>query len=70
MVRVTGPTACKVMQSLLHDTTALDPSICRISNLPTVALDAVHRGNTNDRSVRALAVKPRACGAPLRGVGA
>ena len=26
MVRVTGPTACKVTQSLLRDTTALDPS--------------------------------------------
>jgi hypothetical protein len=30
------------------------------SELPTVALDAVHRGNTNDSPVRALAVKSRA----------
>jgi hypothetical protein len=27
-------------------------------------------GNVNDRSVRAIAVKPRAFGAPLCGVGA
>ena len=32
--------------------------------------DAVHRGNTDGRSVRAFAVKPRAFGAPLRGLGA
>jgi hypothetical protein len=70
MVRVSGPTACKVTQSLLRDITALDPSNMPDSNLPTVALDAVHRGNTNDSSVRALAVKPRARGAPRRGVGA
>ena len=29
-----------------------------------------HRGNMDDRSVRAFAVKPRAFGAPLCGVGA
>jgi hypothetical protein len=36
---------------------------------PTVADDAAHRGNTDGRSVRAFAVKPRAFGAPLRGLG-
>jgi ribosomal protein L37E len=29
-----------------------------------------HRGSTDDCSVRAFAVKPRACGAPLCGFGA
>ena len=29
-----------------------------------------HRGNMDDRSVRAFALKPRAFGAPLGGVGA
>ena len=32
--------------------------------------DSAHRGNKDDSSVRALAVKSRACGAPLRGFGA
>jgi len=36
----------------------------------TVSEDDAHRGNTDDRSVRAFAVKPRAFGAPLGGVGA
>jgi hypothetical protein len=36
----------------------------------TVSEDDAHRDNIDDRSVRAFAVKPRAFGAPLCGVGA
>jgi hypothetical protein len=36
----------------------------------TVSEDDAHRGNMDDRSVRAFAVKPRGFGAPLCGVGA
>jgi hypothetical protein len=32
--------------------------------------NSAHRGIKDDSSVRAFAVKPRACGAPLRGFGA
>jgi len=39
--------------------------ICR-----TVSEDDAHRGNNDDRSVGAFAVKPRAFGAPLCGIGA
>jgi hypothetical protein len=34
-----------------------------------VSEDDVHRGNIDDRSVRAFAVKPRAFGAPLWALG-
>jgi hypothetical protein len=36
----------------------------------TVLDNHAHRGNADDCSVRAFAVKPRAFGAPLCGVGA
>ena len=36
----------------------------------TVSEDDAHRGNNDDRSVGAFAVKPRAYGAPLCGIGA
>ena len=36
----------------------------------TISDDYGHHDATDDRSVRAFAVKPRAFGAPLRGVGA
>jgi hypothetical protein len=35
-----------------------------------VSYGDAHRDSTDDRSVRAFAVKPRACGAPLCGFGA
>jgi hypothetical protein len=41
-----------------------------VASLDTTTNDRAHRGNKDDSSVRALAVKPRACGAPLRGFGA
>ena len=46
--------------------------ICKnwYSTLRTVSDHRAHRGHTNDRSVRAFAVKPRAFGAPLCGFGA
>ena len=56
---------------LLHDLTdqhlkyKIWYSICR-----TMSDHDVLCGNVNDRSVRAIAVKPRAFGAPLCGVGA
>ena len=40
------------------------------STLRTVSDHRAHRGHTNDSSVRAFAVKPRAFGAPLCGFGA
>jgi hypothetical protein len=40
------------------------------SALRTASGQSAHRGHTNDSSVRAFAVKPRAFGAPLRGFGA
>jgi hypothetical protein len=45
---------------------------CKIWYLisPTVSEDDAHRGNNDDRSVGAFAVKPRAFGAPLCGIGA
>jgi hypothetical protein len=36
----------------------------------TVSEDDAHRDNIDDRSVGAVAVKPRALGAPLCGIGA
>ena len=46
--------------------------ICKIWYLisRTVSDDDAHRGNIDDRSVRAFAVKPRAFGAPPCGIGA
>src|SRR4029453_11318908 len=44
---------------------------CKITppSLDTTTNDRAHRGKKDDSSMRALAVKPRACGAPLRGFG-
>jgi hypothetical protein len=40
-------------------------------SISRTASDSVaHRGNTDDRSVRAFTIKPRAFGAPLGGVRA
>jgi hypothetical protein len=47
-------------------------NICKIWYLisRTVSEDDAHRDNIDDRSVDAVAVKPRALGAPLCGIGA
>jgi hypothetical protein len=39
-------------------------------NSPTLSENNQHGGDTDYRSVRTFAVKPRAFGAPLRGFGA
>jgi hypothetical protein len=50
----TGPVKCKIWYSICRTMSDYD-ALC---------------GNVDDRSVRAVTVKPRAFGAPLCGVGA
>jgi len=53
-----------------RSTKRLQTNVPRESHSETTTSSSAHRGNKDDSSVRALAVKPRAYGAPLRGYSA